>query len=199
MTEKSKSSQLELWADIEPTQGQTPVSPEIPPALKAEDSGNTFQLSSEPFEQETQKFASTHPLCILIADDIALNRKIIGGLLKQLGYECAEATDGREAFDRFQESSFDYIFMDLDMPTMSGIEAATEIRKLEKTRVPAHPIAEIIAVTANVSDTTRSACQEAGMNGYLEKPITAQQIKGQILRSWPRVRARRYRAKKTGN
>ena len=84
-------------------------------------------------------------------------------------------------------NKIDYIFTDLDMPEMSGIETAATIRANEANSPTGHKI-EIIAVTANISDETRLICKRAGMNGFLEKPISSAQIKAQLLRSWARIR-----------
>lgn len=136
-----------------------------------------------------ESFATSRPLNILVADDNEINRKVIRVILQKLGYHCVEASNGEEALRAYHSGEYDYIFMDLDMPEMDGIEAAQAIRELE-IEAPARK-AEIIAVTANVSEETRLRCRRAGMNGYLEKPITAAMIKNQLLRSWPRIRSRR--------
>ena len=135
-----------------------------------------------------QNFATRRPLNILVADDNEINRKVIRVILQKLGYHCVEATNGEEALEHYNSRAYDYVFMDLDMPEMDGITAAQAIRAIEENET--HH-AEIIAVTANVSDDTRQRCRRAGMNGYLEKPITAAMIKNQLLRSWPRIRSRR--------
>lgn len=133
-------------------------------------------------------FARRRPLKILVADDNEINRKVIRIILQKLGYSCVEATNGEDALLLYQDGDYDYIFMDLDMPEMDGIEATLAIRDAE---ADARQQPEIIAVTANVSQETRLKCRRVGMNGYLEKPITARVIKDQLLRSWPRIRARR--------
>lgn len=135
-----------------------------------------------------ESFASTRPLRILVVDDNDINRKVIRVILQKLGYRCDEAVDGSDALSRYLQGAYDCIFMDLDMPEMDGIEATEAIRALETEDTRE---VEIIAVTANVSEETRLRCRRAGMNGYLEKPITAAIIKDQILRSWPRMRTRR--------
>jgi len=133
-------------------------------------------------------FAKRRPLSILVADDNEVNRKVIRVILQKLGYQCVEAENGEEALQKYKSGSYDYIFMDLDMPNMDGISATEAIRDAEKRSTRQ---CEIIAVTANVSPETRQSCRRVGMNGYLEKPVTASIIKEQLLRSWPRVRSRR--------
>ena len=123
-----------------------------------------------------------------MADDNEINRKIISTILQKLGYKCVEAENGEDALKLYESGDCDYIFMDLDMPQMDGIETTQAIRDSESD---SGRKTEIIAVTANVSQETRQKCRRVGMNGYLEKPITAAVIKDQLLRSWPRVRTRR--------
>lgn len=141
-------------------------------------------------------FARRRPMRILVADDNEINRKVVRVILQKLGYGCEEAANGEEAFARQASEPFDAIFMDIDMPEMDGVEASEAIRALEESEraEAARAKAEIIAVTANVGEETRRRCRRAGMNAFLEKPITAEVVKAQLLRSWPRVRSQRVRA-----
>lgn len=193
MPESPSSDQLDFW-NIEPP---APAEQEMLfPRFKLEEqSANRTSCSrNEATPEKTAKlldtsFALRRPLEILVADDNEINRKIIRIILQKLGYNCDEATNGEEALEQYNNGEYDYIFMDLDMPEMDGIQAAQAIRKLEEESEPR--TVEIVAVTANVSDKTRLQCRRAGMNGYLEKPITATLIKEQLIRSWPRIRSRR--------
>ncbi len=188
-------NQLELWDSLAPTTTAAPetlfssfqldaiqapraTSARLPAARKPDSATRVLDAG----------FARSRPLNILVADDNEINRKVIRVILQKLGYHCVEAANGEEALDLYRSGAYDYIFMDLDMPEMDGIEAAQAIRASEESDTRR---AEIIAVTANVSDETRQRCRRAGMNGYLEKPITAAMIKNQLLRSWPRIRSRR--------
>jgi len=182
MSDPSGTSQLELWSD--------------PGAENRNGNVSTAAcLFAESSPQLEPSFAEKRPLQILVADDNEINRKVIRIILEKLGYACEETCDGRETFERFKQKrrKIDYIFMDIDMPEMSGLDAARAIRKAEEAapknqnRIPT----EIIAVTANVSDETRLACRRAGMNGYLEKPITLEIIRDQLLKSWNKIRTRR--------
>lgn len=161
--------------------------------------GGLFSLSNEqgdlfggntppkPSSKLELNFAILRPLNILVVDDNDINRKVISTILEKLRYHNLEAPGGKEALEILSSNSIDYIFTDLDMPEMSGIEAATTIRANEANSPTGHKI-EIIAVTANISDETRLSCKRAGMNGFLEKPISSAQIKNQLLRSWARIR-----------
>lgn len=193
MAVRNTPGQLELWNEgSKATNTQENLLPAQQPNASAE-AGPRFQLESQsPTNANSsildQGFAQRRPLNILVADDNEINRKVIRIILQKLGYSCVEAENGEDALKRYQSGDYDYIFMDLDMPEMDGIETTQAIRDSENA---SGRKTEIIAVTANVSDETRQKCRRAGMNGYLEKPITASVIKDQLLRSWPRVRTRR--------
>lgn len=192
MPNKSSSKQLEFWDIGSSAAGRQETFFSSFQLDSLPDNGRRGGASSSATPTSTTKlleknFAERRPLNILVADDNEINRKVIRIILQKLGYSCVEAENGEDAFRRYQESEYDYIFMDLDMPEMDGIEAAQAIRAMEGESKKT----EIIAVTANVSDETRLKCRRVGMNGYLEKPITTTIIKDQLLRSWPRVRSRR--------
>ena len=193
MPTKSDTSQLELWDTSSANAVQTATRPdEGSPDLSAGQAtqGLLFAEAEAPKPTLHVDFARSRPLNILVADDNEINRKVIRVILQKLGYQCSEADNGEQAVDHFRRKPCDYIFMDLDMPEMDGLEATLKIREEEKRPT------EIIAVTANVSDETRLKCRRAGMNGYLEKPITAEIVKEQLLRSWARIRSRSKRAKR---
>ena len=194
MSKRNQDDQLQFWNfdRLEETSSRIPSATALP--TDRFEQGSLFDLPSTPVPSKKQlnaDFADQRPLNILVADDNEINRKVIRVILEKLGYECSEAENGEEALEKYHSGRFDYIFMDLDMPEMDGVEATLKIRSIEELKSKTQAQAEIIAVTANVSDETRLSCRRAGMNGYLEKPITARMIKEQLLRSWPRIRARR--------
>ncbi len=160
------------------------------PSPRIESQGDLFadDVPTTSLSEESH-FAIRRALEILVVDDNGINRKVIRTILQKLGYQCLEASRGQEALEIVDSRMIDYIFMDLDMPEMSGIETSTQIRAAEAKSSSDHKI-EIIAVTANISDETRLLCKRAGMNGFLEKPISASMIKDQLLRSWARIRAK---------
>jgi signal transduction histidine kinase/DNA-binding response OmpR family regulator len=109
---------------------------------------------------------------ILIADDKADNRQILGRLLKSLGFIVDEASNGAEAVDAARRFEPDLIFMDLVMPVQNGFEAIREIRAL------AGPIARapIVAVSASAFDNTRTQSVAAGCDDFVTKPIRLDHI-----------------------
>lgn len=112
---------------------------------------------------------SDTPLKILLAEDNEINRKLVLNLLRKWNHDVTAATDGKEAVSVYTDGAFDLIFMDIQMPVVSGLEAAREIRKVEMES--GRPPVRIIALTAHAMSGDRERCLAAGMNGYLTKPI----------------------------
>ncbi len=117
-------------------------------------------------------------ISILLAEDNIFNRKLAQNLFKSLGFEIDQAENGKEAVKMAIEKSYDIIFMDLLMPEMDGLQAITEIRKLG-IEVP------VVAVTAVENPDTRSAAEALGIEDYLLKPASTDQIKEILLRTFP--------------
>jgi signal transduction histidine kinase/DNA-binding response OmpR family regulator len=108
------------------------------------------------------------PLKILLAEDNGVNQRVASGLLEKRGHAVAVACNGREAIDLFDEQAFDLVLMDLQMPEVDGFEATAAIRAREKAtghRIP------ILAMTAHAMKGDKERCLEAGMDGYVTKPI----------------------------
>ncbi|MEZ5966437.1 MAG: response regulator [Planctomycetota bacterium] len=117
-------------------------------------------------------------LRLLVAEDNAINRHVIGATLQKLGCEALFAANGREAVDLFRRERFDAILMDCQMPEMDGCEATRAIRGLETdSRTP------ILALTANVLPADRDACLAAGMDDFLSKPVQ-KQVMAATLAKW---------------
>ncbi len=114
--------------------------------------------------------AERHPLDILIVEDNRLNMVVAQAALERLGYHADEASDGVEAVEMTQEHNYDLIFMDLQMPRLDGIAATRRIRA-SATVQP-----RIVALTAHVTDADREACLDAGMDDYLTKPFTVNDL-----------------------
>ncbi len=114
------------------------------------------------------------PLKILVAEDGLANRKLAVGLLKSWGHTVALAEDGQEAVEAVQSGEkFDVVLMDVQMPRMDGLEATRAIRKWEQ---PGNRRLPIIAITAHAMKGDREQCLEAGMDGYVTKPIRKDEL-----------------------
>ena len=107
---------------------------------------------------------------VLVAEDQELNQEIMVELLERKGVSCDVAENGAEAIEKFKEESYDLILMDCQMPVMDGYEASKNIRNM-KGEQP-----EIIAMTAYAMKDDEKKCIDAGMDGYLSKPIDLNQL-----------------------
>ena len=118
-------------------------------------------------------YAETAPRSILIAEDNVVNQMLVTALLKARGHVVAVANNGREALSMLEGQSFDLILMDIQMPEMDGIQATQEIRRRERRTGEHIPIA---AMTAHAMTGDRERCLQAGMDGYISKPISVQEL-----------------------
>jgi PAS domain S-box-containing protein len=133
-----------------------------------------FEAAAGPNAAESEPAAvpSHRPLNILVAEDNEINALLTRSLLSKLGHRSAVAESGAYALQRWQAARdaghpFDLILMDMHMPGVDGLEAARRIRTAEAGT----PRTPIIALTANAFAEDREACAEAGMDGFLVKPL----------------------------
>ena len=140
--------------------------------------GSTFSFSiplvpeqaaagSHPPEDPKGNMAAHYPLRILLAEDNRSNQKLLSHVLGHLGYQASVASNGREVLEALRQHPYDVILMDIQMPELDGIQATRMIR----SGFPAKLQPAIIALTAHASEEDRMHCMEAGMNGYLTKPL----------------------------
>jgi two-component system sensor histidine kinase/response regulator len=118
------------------------------------------------------KDASTF-LRILVAEDNTVNQKLVARLLEKRGHSVSIVANGREALDSLEAGTYDLVLMDVQMPEMDGFEATGELRKRE-TQTGLH--IPVIALTAHAMKGDRDRCLDAGMDGYLAKPIRPQEL-----------------------
>lgn len=112
---------------------------------------------------------------VLLAEDNELNAQIAEELLKSIGFEVVWAENGKRAVENFRRSQIgEYfaVFMDMQMPVMDGVEATKAIRMSERAD---HDI-PVFAMTANTFASDKKICKEAGMNGYISKPVSIEAI-----------------------
>jgi CheY-like chemotaxis protein len=137
------------------------------------------------------QFAQQYPARILIVEDVAMNQKIAGMVLAKLGYESVDyANDGKEGVDRVNQGGIDLIFMDLQMPVMGGVEATQRVR--ESFQLERQPV--IIAMTGHALAGVRESCLQAGMDGYITKPISLDDVKEAIAESHHKLMGQRQTA-----
>lgn len=111
---------------------------------------------------------------ILVVEDNEVNQQMIGMVLEHLGCEFTIVDDGLEAVNARKFKEFDLIFMDCQMPVKDGYDATIEIREWEASNQIQEMV--IVALTANASDENKIKCFECGMNDFITKPFTEEQI-----------------------
>jgi len=162
-----------IWIESEPEKGSVfhftaqftaATAGDVPLPATAGADGSASGLAPEP------------ALRILLVEDNRINQKIATRLLEGQGHRVVTAENGRLAVERFREGGFDAILMDVQMPEMDGLEATRAIRSLEG---PGHRI-PIIAMTAHAMKGDREMCLQAGMDGYVTKPIAAEDLRQAI-------------------
>lgn len=106
---------------------------------------------------------------VLVAEDNPVNQKVIRKILERRGYSVEIASTGRIAVESFEGNDFDLVFLDIQMPEIDGYEATRIIREVENSQN--RSAVPIIALTAHVGAGEVQKCEEAGMNGFVSKPI----------------------------
>lgn len=118
---------------------------------------------------------SPSPWKILVAEDNQVNQKVAARMLSKLGHRCTVVANGKEALEVFEErGGFDLVLMDCLMPVLDGWEATRCLRVLEARRGIGRSV--IVALTADTGNGVAKACMEAGMDGYLTKPVSVAQL-----------------------
>lgn len=153
--------------------------------MREEFSMHMFDLEAKVQKQEIL-FTNVSMKCInvLMVEDNDISAQVIQAQLEQLGMKVTRAVDGKEAVELFRNSevhTFDVILMDILMPGMNGYEATRAIRRLhdhaDALTIP------IIAMTANVFAGDERTSFDAGMNGYMVKPIATEDVANTIVRN----------------
>ncbi len=122
------------------------------------------------------------PMKILLAEDNKVNQQVVELMLNRLGYKTEIVINGLEAVSILERESFDLVLMDIQMPIMSGLEAAEKI--IEK-HGPKRP--QIVALTANATREDRKTCMDAGMDDYLVKPLRRDRLAAVIEETYARI------------
>ncbi len=118
---------------------------------------------------------SLHRLQVLLVEDNPVNQRVALLLLDRLGVRADLASQGNEAVEAVQRQPYDVVLMDVQMPVMDGLTASRVIRGLALAAQP-----RIIAMTANVSSEDRVACNEAGMDDFIPKPVRLETLRASL-------------------
>ena len=145
--------------------------------------GATSVRQVEPVLQPAPEPARS--LCVLLAEDSEVNQRLAVGLMKRWGHSVTVANNGEEAVAAYESGKFDLVLMDVEMPKMDGLQATEAIRQRESgasNRIP------IVAMTAHAMPGDREKCLNAGMDGYVAKPVRKQQLYDVIAEVFPELR-----------
>jgi signal transduction histidine kinase/ActR/RegA family two-component response regulator len=159
-----------IWVESTPGQGST---------FSFTIQAKIAQAPEEEATEATDVVMDFSGKCLLLVEDIEINREIVIALLEPTGIEVVEAENGRIGLETFKKEPdrFDVILMDVQMPEMDGYEATRALRALD------HPKAKsiaIIAMTANVFREDIEKCMAAGMSGHVGKPINVREIESKL-------------------
>jgi len=138
-----------------------------------------YDIDLGPATALTDVSAPPRVMRILLVDDNAFNQKVGQVKLERSGHQIQVASSGPEALEMLRGGSFDLVLMDMQMPGMDGLETTVAIRRREADTGKHLPI---LAVTAHIGEEVRVACLQAGMDGYISKPIDDHEL-WQAIRS----------------
>ncbi|WP_017932320.1 response regulator [Robiginitomaculum antarcticum] len=157
----------------------------IAKAIGASDAPVEVTPASAPAPQNYDQPVTTtgEGLKILLAEDNAINALLTRTLLEAEGCSVETVEDGLEAVAAMESGRYDLIFMDMRMPNMDGLEATRKIRAMgtQASKLP------IIALTANAFDDDRNACFDSGMNDFMTKPVSADEL-ANMVQTWTKKR-----------
>jgi len=149
----------------------------------AEDQPATPHAAKPATPAQNQTAPSGNGLNILLAEDNPINMMLIRELLRRRGHRVTEVTTGNDAVKAMATGRFDLLLTDIHMPGMDGVEATQAIRAAEiendRSRTP------IVALTADALETGRRTCLEAGMDGFLTKPVDPAELEEMFLALFP--------------
>ncbi len=123
--------------------------------------------------EKMKKAIAQANILVLVVEDDPMSRMFMGKMLERLGVEVEFAKDGLEALRLYTKNEYDMIFLDIQMPVMNGYETAELIREQETMTAFHIPI---IAVTAYALEEDQEKCLQIGMNAYLSKPVTMEDM-----------------------
>jgi signal transduction histidine kinase/DNA-binding NarL/FixJ family response regulator len=150
--------------------GERTLPPHKPVRLQ---SGDRWRIGSFGLEFSSEDRSEGDLLRVLVAEDNPVNRQVIQLLLRKLGCEADLVSDGAEALAALAKATYDVVLMDLEMPVMDGFTAAEQI-------VACWPNSQrprIVALTAYATSEDRERCRQAGMSGFLTKPIRLDELR----------------------
>ena len=178
---ESKHADVELAAYLTKPVKASQLFETLMSVFSKQDQGRRVRIASGEvlFDPEMGR---RHPLKILLAEDNTINQELALRLLQRLGYGADVAANGLEVLDSLRLQAYDVVLMDVQMPAMDGLEATLCINR----QWPEAHRPRIIAMTASVMIEDRNACEAAGMDDFVSKPIRVPELV-RALRSSGRI------------
>jgi PAS domain S-box-containing protein len=171
--QRCREAGLIRWVDKPIRRGELLAALQNPAAaLATEHSDQGAQKATRHFDAATR---------ILVAEDNLTNQVVTLGILKKLGVRADVVANGVEVLTSLQTLPYDLVLMDMRMPVMDGIEATLRIR--DQNSAVLNRAVPIVATTANVQQADRQRCLDAGMNGFVSKPISPEDLSA-ALQTW---------------
>ncbi len=153
----------DIWLNSEPGAGSTFFV--TLPLARAEAPAERQAPTASP-----EPTAQVRPLHILLAEDTPANTVIAQAFLRRLGHTSRHAVNGLEALEFLRHENFDLVLMDVEMPVMDGLEATRQLRAGEAGEL--NRFVPVLAMTAHAVAAFREKCAEAGMSGFVPKPVS---------------------------
>jgi PAS domain S-box-containing protein len=152
---------------------------------------NTVTASGRALPPSEARPVTVFPERVLLVEDDPVNQRVSLYMLRRIGYDVTLASDGREALELCAKAQFDIIVLDVQMPGISGLDVAVELRRRQS---PQRPRPWLIALTANVMEEDRRNCREAGMDDFVAKPVVEADLAATLAQAREAVAALRKRS-----
>ena len=143
--------------------------------------GTSARASASAEVSPTATADAVPPMRLLLVEDNPMNRQVVRALLRRDGHDIVEVDNGRLAVERCADETFDAVLMDVQMPVMDGLTAATQIRQDESR--DGRPRVPILALTAHAMQGDAERCRVAGMDDYLTKPVRREALRQALARA----------------
>jgi CheY-like chemotaxis protein len=134
--------------------------------------------TAQPIAEHIPEVKSHRPVKVLVAEDNPLNQKIVMAMLIKMNCSVTIAQNGFEAVKLLNESAFDIVLMDMQMPKMDGLNATRIVKQGSKL----NRNTPVIALTANATEEHKRACFEVGMEDFLTKPLSMNKLEEIVQR-----------------
>lgn len=164
-----------FWFTTQLEMAPQPATPVRPEKVSLPETPVLNLKGEEKKTAEAEEKTEAPGLRILLAEDNLINQRVALMVIQKMGFSAELAVNGKIAVEKFKQSTYDLILMDIMMPEMDGLEATRLIREIEKEQQPGKPV-RIVALTANAMKEDKEKCLSAGLDDYLSKPFRPEDL-----------------------